>query len=356
MSDNVAWEYVPPRFREYLRDCFEHFSPRCMRIKNSGLHSFAGKRQLQRSFRKLGLDMCSCDTEFNAVRHNCVTKTGQNRYLRILCTISFKPDSFAWIDPPCANFLWVCSSEHGRTNDNPYGDTSNPVVEYNNEIAEFVADLIWTCYALKMFYVLEQPPTSRLLIYPSVAKALEGTCASNISLQLWKFGAVTVKPVSLRGTVPWLQQLQEVANRIHALPSGSKPEEFPEDDGKFYVPYPTETLTTTNDQGQVTGRKEEMERSANYPKGLCDTIAFLHFSHLQVKYVWAVAKILSEKYAVHGSWFPTALLQFLAAPSPAAWAFLWGFAGACANWPSSSGSKPQVREGSRLQAWQWWFQ
>jgi hypothetical protein len=44
-----------------------------------------------------------------------------------------------WLAPPCQNFIWVSRSGHGRSSSCPRGFNLDPVVNYWNGIADFVA-------------------------------------------------------------------------------------------------------------------------------------------------------------------------------------------------------------------------
>ena len=57
-----------------------------------------------------------------------------------------------------------------------------------------------------LYFVLEQPSSSTMLHHPAVHAALRQTRARAVSVSLKNFGGDTAKPLTLRGTAPWLER------------------------------------------------------------------------------------------------------------------------------------------------------
>ena len=315
---NITWEHVPSQWRPFLELSVERFrlQARSTNLQLSGLHGFVGVSQMSKSYKKLNMAMVSCDLVNDPVLQNCLLMEGQQYYLEKLAQLSLKPDGLCWLDPPCAFWVWVSSSVHKRSTQNPHGDCSHPGVEWNNAIADFVADVMLTCSAMSIHYVLEQPLSSRLPDYPAVERALMSTGGRRIVVPLWKFGSPSIKPLQLWGTAPWLQQLARIADRIAARPSGSEPEDYPPTAERVFVEGPQRQLAVVCTNGQVTGLHHEMKASAHYPGSFCDVVALLHHSHLTREFVRAVVKILARRVpSLREAWFSFALLPFLLVPN-----------------------------------------
>ena len=251
------------------------------------------------------------------VLENCLSLHGQQNFLQKLVQVGLESDGLCWLGPPCSWWVWVSRSVHQRSAERPWGNVAHPFVDLHNVLAQFVADVIWTCAALGVHFVLEQPLGSRLPDYGQVREALVATQATRISIPLWKFGASSEKPLQLWGTAPWLRQLADVASRISAASlSGSQPAACPSSAqpaaSPVAVPAPTTTLCTLGEAGQVTGRKEAMTASSSYPACFCDVVAFLHNSHVARRIAVAVAHILACNHPqLNNAWFIEALLPFL---------------------------------------------
>jgi hypothetical protein len=313
MERRIYWENVPLRWRPFLELTLERYRLQARAPKVSGIHSFAGQKQMSKSFLKFGMAMLPYEMDDEPVLQNCLSLRGQQNYLEKLAQVSLNPDGLCWLDPPCGWWIWMSISVHKRSKKNPYGDTGHPMVVWHNTIAEFVADVIRTCDALGVHYVMEQPLTSVLPEFPPVEKALMATKAACIKFPLCKFGASSQKPMQFWGTAPWLQQLRAIAERIYVCPSGSKPEDFPAGPNIVFAAAPTQTLSFRGPEGQVTGQKQVMTRSAAYPPCFCDTIAFIHKVHLARLFAEAVAKIIGKRFPeLRNNWFVLALLPFLA--------------------------------------------
>ena len=273
---------------------------------------------MEKSFQKWTINFISNDVLDDPVRQNVLTEKGVKRFLDLLSLASLKPGSFVWVDPPCSWFVWMSSSIHKRTAGNPIGDLSHPEVRRHNRIAEFAANVMQVCHAFGMAFVFEQPYSSVMPHFPQVAAALTATRARKIVIHLGKFGAKTVKPLQLWGTVPWLKTLQEVAGYVHVGnlrprfgPWPRAPAHTRSLPWRIMIEASTETLTETTESGQVNGKKEEMSESSAYPELFCDVVAQLHRWELAKAYHDQVVQILMQKFSRSVTdWFPDKLGQY----------------------------------------------
>jgi hypothetical protein len=265
-----------------------------------GIDGFAGQKEIAKAFLDAKLPMVPFEMMDDPVTENCLSLEGQQYFLQTLVRTSLTPYGFCWLGPPCSWWVWVSRSVHQRSMTNPLGNTTHPSVGFHNVLAEFVANVIWTCAALGIFYVLEQPLSSILVHHPQVKAALQGTQARCIRIPLYKFGAATRKPLQLWGTAPWLTELRRIADSIH-------------------VPVPGTALCTVGNQGQVTGKKQDMTASAAYPVCFCKVVAFLHKSFLASKAAEAesVHMFVRSQPKLQHQWFTEALLAFLFPTAPA---------------------------------------
>ena len=280
-----------------------------------GLDTFAGDKQMARSFLAAGMPMATFELLDDPVQENCLSMHGQQYFLQRLVQVSFQEGGICWMGPPCSWWVWLSRSVHQRSHESPQGNTQHPTVAFHNSLAEFVANAIRTCAALGVFFVLEQPLSSVMPHFAAVRAALAEVGAKRVSIPLWKFGAQSEKFLQLWGTAPWLQQLTEIARRIGetahcgAQPGGAHYSTQP---GMVHVPKPPETLVRRGGEGQVTGRPEVLSRSASYPACFCDVVAFLHKSYLHRQAAMVVAQAVGRQGRTQQwQWFLDALLPFL---------------------------------------------
>ena len=312
----VDWQAVPSRWRPILVLLLTQLMSGPYDVPRlTGLDAFAGQKQMARSFLDVGLAMTTFEMNDDIVLEDCLSVFGMQNFLQKLAHVSLKPGGFCWLGPPCGWWIWMSSSAHRRTSECPQGDTMNAQVVYHNTVAEFVADVILTCAALGIAFVLEQPLASRLPLYPAVCNALRVTNARRIQVSLWKFGCSSAKPLQLWGTAPWLQQLERLGKNICKLPVGATPGKGSTMTEFAFVPGPSSHLTTSDNGGSVTGRKEEMSESASYPACFCDVVAFMHKSHLMKLFVEQVVRILATRCPdLANMWFKVQLMQWLLGP------------------------------------------
>ena len=100
--------------------------------------------------------------------------------------------------------------------------------------------------------------------YPAVADALLACGARRAAVQLFHWGAGTLKPLTLWGTAPWLAALEASNNRRAPASVGRS----------------RDTLTVVNPDGSRTGRRAELTESAEYPRSFCQEVSRLHFDWL----------------------------------------------------------------------------
>ena len=312
----VRWEFVPPHWCFWVELFLAEFILQPQTPRLSGLDSFAGQKQMARSFLEVGMAMATYEWLDDAVLENCLSLHGQQNFLQKLVQVSLEKDGLCWMGPPCSWWTWISSSVHQRTKSRPQGHVGHPTVAFHNSIAQFVADAIMTCIALGVHFVLEQPLTSVLPDFEAVRTALTEAQAKAIVVPLWKFGASSHKPLKLWGTAPWLTQLSNVATKILATPTSSS--QLANDQsrpGQIHIPKPTSTLAIVGENGQVTGIRGDMAASSSYPACFCDVVAFLHKEHLKSLPRRAAMLVVSTLGRQHPElrqqWFVEGLLVFL---------------------------------------------
>ena len=263
----------------------------------AGVDGFAGSKTMAKAFWEAGLPLIPFELMDDPVQQNCLSLEGQQFFLQTLVRASLTPYGICWLGPPCSWWVWVSRSVHQRSRNNPLGNVSHPSVAFHNQVAEFVANVVWTCAALGLFYVLEQPLSSVLVHHPHVSAALRDTKAVRVSFPLHKFGANTQKYLQLWGTAPWLPELRRVAGIVRG-------------------PVAHAVLCTIGDRGQVTGKKDDMVASAAYPTTFCDVVAILHKGFLasQAIQAQAVRMFVKSLPQLRHTWFWEALVAFLFPP------------------------------------------
>ena len=132
-----------------------------------------------------------------------------------------------------------------------------------NSLVELSADLIDLITAVGGFYVIENPLTSRLWVYPYLAEALIRTGAVFVNLDFccWLVeseligGLPWLKPITLAGTLPGLPSLRKQCSNRHWC---------------SHLQRPHRSLVGKNEHGAFWTKLAEP-----YPDALCSAVAHL---------------------------------------------------------------------------------
>lgn len=104
--------------------------------------------------------------------------------------------------PPCSSWVLISANSTGRTTWNPLGFTQYPRVAWNNDLVHKVSILLELCTALDIYFIVEQPASSRMWSHPrligqhttgdihiSPALFLPSACPSPKRCATWFWGA-----------------------------------------------------------------------------------------------------------------------------------------------------------------------
>ena len=149
-----------------------------------------------------------------------------------------------------------------RSKRDPAGDITKKKVQDANTCGQLVAQIVMLCRALHIHFVMEQPSTSVLKHYSPVKASLDAATAGEVSVQLGRVGAASVKPLALCGTPPWLPGLAaQIKNR--PLTASSQP-------------------LAARKGPWVSGKQDLLAESASYPETLCTMVARMHLAYMGV--------------------------------------------------------------------------
>ena len=153
--------------------------------------------------------------------------------------------------PPCSLRTCLSSSYHRWTKESPLGDVSKPSVRLANLIASNLAVLLTAANARNVYWVIEQPISSKLWIFPPIAQCLSSTLRA--TTYMGSFGHDMVKPTILAGTLSTLAKLKR------RKPQWFAPLQW--GDREYYI---------RNANGVRGGR--HLHCSAEYPEAFCSAL------------------------------------------------------------------------------------
>lgn len=175
------------------------------------LDLFAGSGSVSAAFGRSGSAVASYDISTDG---RCDITSKRGFYMALSLVKRLHSEALVMAGPPCALWTFLSSSVHKRNKDNPEGDLHNEGVRMSNLIVRNLVALLRVCVARGVYWVLEQPATSRMWDYPPMAKLLEETMAVRVFTYMGCFSHRMVKPTVLYGTLPSLGRLQRRKDQV----------------------------------------------------------------------------------------------------------------------------------------------
>jgi len=230
----------------------------------SGVEVFAGEKAvalgLGRACKSLACEGLPCAT-LELLDGQDITKlSGQRLAINYLCRC--RALGLTWLGTPCSSWIFLGRSNAGRYTWLPAGDETRAYTRAHNNLADISIDLAWLAFCLGLHVVIEQPLSSILFDYAPMQALIAKTRMQRATVQLGGFGAASMKPLQLWGTVPWLPQLAQASKQRQ---KSAKPGE------KL-----THTRTDNLGRANVTGKKAALKESSAYPPEFGRVVGELH--------------------------------------------------------------------------------
>ena len=254
--------------------------------------------RLSACLQQAGVPCVSIDVR-NSLDQDILSETGRDYFLG--CLMKLAPNSLLWMAPECSTWIWLNRVHNQRSLDRPQGELTSSSVHQANQTAAFVARALklatsrgqvlgvrlvprpllgfrseisckrkpersFACHSASytsagIYVVIEQPSSSLLWKIPDVVAALEICAARKCSVSFCDFGSESSKPLTLMGTVPWLQDLTQEGRQLR------------KDSSSTSTSGARKTLAWTDDRGGKHGQPD-LRSSEEYPKCFC--AAWLH--------------------------------------------------------------------------------
>lgn len=113
----------------------------------------------------------------------------------------------AWFALPCCSWVFMSRGTTRRHYLRPQGWEEVVSTAVGNRLARRLAYLLELCHIKGIYYIIEQPSSSLLFRYKPIKQLLERHGASFVRCALGAYNASTLKPVTLYGTAPFLDNL-----------------------------------------------------------------------------------------------------------------------------------------------------
>ena len=247
------FDLVPEPFRDVVFRMVEHIEEHDISTLQA-VEVFSGVGNMAAAFNAFGLPASTFEKEHGGESEDVLSDAGLGKLLFTVARVA--TGGLVWLGPPCSSWIWLSRRSTKRKKSDVQGDATVASVAEANKLAHVVADVIRTCHALGVYFVVEQPNTSLLFDYEPMALALSETRARRAFVELGRAGARTAKPLCLVGTAPYLARLAAIAKRRPMVTPGR--------------------ALTTRKGGWVNGEREALQQSSSYPRTFCCLVARQH--------------------------------------------------------------------------------
>ena len=132
---------------------------------------FSASKKVADVWKSVGYEAASADIVNPQKNFDVISREGFFNTLD-LC-LAVKQGGFALAGPPCSLFVFLSSSTHRRTAQNPDGDTSHFKVRMANAIAKNCCALLRTLAGRQVLVMLEQPTNSMMFKLGCIARWME---------------------------------------------------------------------------------------------------------------------------------------------------------------------------------------
>ena len=115
--------------------------------------------------------------------------------------------------------VWICRRTSGRSEENILGTQYRRCMKEGNCMVARMALVLWLIACKQVGWILEQPRSSLMEFHPFIVdrRAMFGWMATSMGA----FGAETQKPTKLKGSVPWVLNVQRTVTTNHRAHMGA---------------------------------------------------------------------------------------------------------------------------------------
>jgi hypothetical protein len=97
------------------------------------------------------------------------------------------------------------------------GDTSHPYTAAQNALVARVCFLVALCVFRKVHWIIEQPASSIMWNHPLMSQLIAEVKPLSALVQLGAYSLESMKPLTLVGTGPWLENMARKMTRLEKL-------------------------------------------------------------------------------------------------------------------------------------------
>ena len=160
----------------------------------------------------------------------------------------------------CSSWLWVSRGTTGRSSWNPEGSRRSSSTKIGNTKVSIMTLMLYVLVAKRCIWILEQPASSIMSYFPTMVRLRNQAGCGWSEVQTWmaEYGGDCCKPTTLIGNAKWLHCLARTLSKESRKRIGVS---------DMVIRY--EGLDGSQ---KVTGNKEVMKQSQEYPLGYAQEV------------------------------------------------------------------------------------
>ena len=108
----------------------------------------------------------------------------------------------------CSSWIWMSRSSTGRAVWQPLGDSWSASARAGNVMVSRMALVLYLLVAKQVMWIVEQPSSSLMFLHPRLSQFRRWAGYLEARTTMAEYGGSSSKPTTLRGSPPWLQQLE----------------------------------------------------------------------------------------------------------------------------------------------------
>ena len=175
---------------------------------------FAGVGVAGLTFTRAGYSAEAYDVESNP-QHDLTTRVGFFAALTMIMALF--PTGLILLGPPCSLWVFMSQSVHQRTVENAVGDIGKASVRAANCLVRNCTMLLAIAHCRKVFFILEQPSTSRMVHFPWVQALMAALRLKRIGAWMRCFGGLIPKASYLLSNLPSCASLKRIWSKKRSL-------------------------------------------------------------------------------------------------------------------------------------------
>ena len=242
-------DQLHPVLAPLLLNVEQYIENACVRDLDS-VEFMSGQAEITRAHGNLGAKAVGFDKSYNAW-DGCDINTPNGFQRAMQFALRIKRHGSIWAAPVCSSWIWISRSGSGRNSKTPGGDTRLNRVRSGNIMVVRLVLIFLVCWVRGVHLFLENPMSTIIHQFSPLKELLECLMPFKETVHMGPYGTEVSKPLLIWSSCKAITSLWRKPVKV----------------GK--------TLAIRNENGGVTGKKDELKESQAYPPDFGKAVAKL---------------------------------------------------------------------------------